>query len=98
MKEPTVPEIKQEQLRPDSSNDSWYAGSEVHRRVSVKGSGGVAATVIVVIRQGKVHMSIIPPFTWEAILDPGKIDELMQVLGQAKKYAGQNIARMIPRT
>ncbi|MGH3972668.1 MAG: hypothetical protein ACRDS9_05015 [Pseudonocardiaceae bacterium] len=82
---------KRKQLRHDSSNDLWYAGSEVHRRVSVKGSGGVTATVVVVTRRGKVHMSIIPPFTWEAILNPGKMDELMQVLGQAKQDAAQNI-------
>lgn len=36
--------------------------SEVQRRVSVKGSGGVAATVIVTARRGKVWVSIEPPF------------------------------------
>jgi hypothetical protein len=50
------------------------------RTVSTQGSGGVAATVMVRVRQGFVLMSIMPPFNWEAILDPGKVDELVRTL------------------
>ena len=50
-------------------------GSIVCRKLSVKGSGGVSATVVVTVRQGRVWMSIQPPFTWEAIMEPGKVDE-----------------------
>ena len=57
------------------------------RRVSVKGMQGVDATVVVTVVQGKVWMSISPPFTWEAIMEPGKVDEVMSVLGAARDEA-----------
>jgi hypothetical protein len=63
--------------------------SPVHRRVAVKGSGGVPATVIVVARSGHVWVSITPPFTWEAIMEPGKVDELIHTLGLAREDARQ---------
>lgn len=50
------------------------------RRVSVKGMEGVPATVVVTVVRDKVWLSISPPFTWEAIIDPVKVDELMHVL------------------
>ncbi len=56
-------------------------------KVSVQGSGGVSATVSVTVRKGKVVMSIQPPFTWEAIMDPTKVDELIGTLTQAKEAA-----------
>lgn len=59
----------------------------VPRTVSAKGSGGVSATVIVTVRRGSVWMSIVPPFTWEAILEPGEVDELVRTLTQAGKEA-----------
>jgi hypothetical protein len=55
----------------------------VPRRVSVKGMQRVDVTVV----QGKVWMSISPPFTWEAIMEPGKVDEVMSVLGAARDEA-----------
>lgn len=32
-------------------------------------------------------MSIIPPFTWDAIMEPEKVDELMHVLTLAQEEA-----------
>jgi hypothetical protein len=57
------------------------------RRVSVQATEGVAATVVVTVAQGKVWMSIVPPFTWQAIMDSGQIDELMHVLRLARDEA-----------
>lgn len=47
------------------------------RKVRVKGMAGVDATVIVTVVHDKVWLSISPPFTWEAIMDPAKVDEVM---------------------
>jgi hypothetical protein len=57
------------------------------RKVAVKGREHVAATVVVTVVQGDVWMSISPPFTWEAILEPGKVDELISVLAVARDDA-----------
>lgn len=59
----------------------------VHRRISVRGSGGVIATIVVFARQGAVLMSIVPPFTWEAVMDPDTVDELIDTLGLAQEDA-----------
>jgi hypothetical protein len=59
------------------------------RRVSVKGMEGVPATVVVRVVQDKVWLSISPPFTWEAIMDPAKVDELVHVLTLAQDEARQ---------
>jgi hypothetical protein len=64
-----------------------YTGAAVHRRVSVRGSGGVTATVVVVARRGWVMMSIDPPFTWETIMDSENVDELIRTLGLAQSDA-----------
>lgn len=61
--------------------------SPTPRVVAVTGSGGIAATVIVMVRHGFVWISIMPPFTWEAILDREKVDELVQTLTLAGKDA-----------
>lgn len=65
----------------------------VHHRVAVQGSGGVTATIVVFARQGTVLMSIVPPFTWEAIMDPETVDELIRTLELA-----QADARKMPLT
>lgn len=57
------------------------------RRVFVKGMQGADVTVIVWVVQGKVWMSISPPFTWEAIMEPGQVNELMHVLELARDEA-----------
>ncbi len=71
------------------------------RRVFTMGSGGVNTTIVVVARQGKVWLSIDPPFTWEAILESEKVDELVRVLRQAENDATRMLltasARQITR-
>ncbi len=57
------------------------------RRISVKGMEGVPATVVVTVVQDRVWLSISPPFTWEAIMDPAKVDELVHVLKLAQDEA-----------
>ena len=66
------------------------------RRVRVKGMEGVDTTVVVTVVQDKVWLSISPPFTWEAIMEPGKVDEVISVLelarDEAKKETGNRRA------
>ncbi len=64
-----------------------YTESLVPRKVSVKGSGGVLATVVITVQQGQVWMSIQPPFTWEAIMEPWKVEELIRTLMLAAEGA-----------
>jgi hypothetical protein len=83
------PSLKRDQ--PEDSPDVHItcAGMGMPRRVSVQAAEGVAATVMVTAVKGKVSMSIIPPFTWQAIMDPGQIDELMHALRLARDEARQ---------
>ncbi len=41
-------------------------------------------------------MSIQPPFTWEAIMEPWKVDELIQTLAQAAEGARKATHEMRP--
>jgi hypothetical protein len=68
-----------------------HPGDGLPRRVSVKGREGVAVTVVVTTYRGHVWMSIVPPFTWEAIMDPGHIDQLIHVLGLAREESKRGI-------
>jgi hypothetical protein len=68
------------------------------RRVLVKGMEGVPATVVVRVVQGNVWLSISPPYTWEAIMDPAKVDELVHVLKLAQDEAKQMTAARSGRT
>ena len=61
--------------------------SGFYRRVSVQGSEEIAATVIVKTIQGNVWLSIMPPFTWEAVMTPAEVDELTHVLSLARQDA-----------
>lgn len=70
--------------------------SVVHRKVSVKGSGGVAATVVVTVQQGQVWLSIQPPFTWGAIMEPRNADELIRTLALAAEGARKMAGRRLP--
>ncbi len=70
-----------------ANGQARYTETLVHRRVSVKGSGGVSATVVITVQQGQVWMSIQPPFTWEAIMEPWKVEELVQTLMLAADVA-----------
>ena len=67
------------------------------RRVTVKGMQGVAATVVVTVVQGKVWLSISPPFTWEAIMEPEQVDQVISMLELARNEA-ENVATGNPRT
>lgn len=78
---------KHDQPEDTDKGQATYTGSVVHRKVSVKGSGGVLATVVVTVQQRQVRVSIVPPFTWEAIMEPVKVDELIRTLGLAREDA-----------
>lgn len=93
---------RQPPAEPDESRPNHGAGKgvqharpAVHRRISTMGSGGVHATVVVVARQGKVWLSIDPPFTWEAILEPEKVMELVGILGQAEDDAKRMLLTVV---
>jgi hypothetical protein len=88
----TEPFLEQVQPEDTTNGQVAYPGSDVHRKVSVKGSGGVSATVVVIARRGRVWVSIVPPFTWEAIMEPGKVDELMRTLGLAREDAQRMVS------
>jgi hypothetical protein len=81
---------------PYGTAHSLHAISTLPRRVPVKGRGGVAATVIVTAVQGQVWMSIEPPFTWEAIMEPRKVDEVIQMLGLTREDAQRMMSRRSP--
>lgn len=85
MSRPRMTEPSSTQDRP--AGLSPQITSSVHRRVAVPGSGGVSATIVVVARQGRVWLSITPLFTWEAILEPSRIDELTHTLELAREDA-----------
>ncbi len=72
-----------------TSNDrSTYAtGVSMPRRVSVNACQGEVATVVVTVVHGTVWMSIMPPFTWEAIMKPEMVDEVIRVLELARDEA-----------
>jgi hypothetical protein len=82
-----APERTQPEDTDTNNGHAVYTGSVVQRKVSVKGSGEVSATVVVTVQQGQVWMSIQPPFTWEAIMEPEKVDELVRTLVVATNRA-----------
>ena len=63
------------------------------RRIAVKGMQGVDVTVVVTVVRDTVWLSISPPFTWEAIMQPGKVDEVIHVLELARDEAKTAAAR-----
>lgn len=65
----------------------------IPRRVRVKGMQGVEVTVAVTVVHDKVWLSISPPFTWEAIMELGKVDEVLRVLEAARDEARKMTAR-----
>ncbi|MGH8965925.1 MAG: hypothetical protein ACRDXB_11440 [Actinomycetes bacterium] len=94
----TDPSTKQVEPEDTGNTQVSYTGSDVHRRVSVKGSAGVSAIMVVIARQGKVWMSIVPLFTRESIMEPAKVDELMRTLALAREDAKRMVsnARQLP--
>ena len=79
--------LQQAQIEHSPNGQAVCTDSFVLHRVSVTGTGGVAATIFVTAQRGQVWMSIQPPFTWEAIMVPGKVDELIRTLGLAREAA-----------
>ncbi len=72
--------------QPDDSTDYSHidhALRVIHHNVTVTGSDGVTTTVMITARRGQVWLSIQPPFTWEAMMTPGKADEVMRTLERA---------------
>lgn len=67
-------------------------------RVPVKGREEIVAAVVVTVYRGNVWMSIVPPFTWEAIMEPGKVDELIHVLSLAREQVRRSVAVAATRT
>lgn len=82
----TDPSPQQAQPEGTDNGQAPYTGW-VRRKVSAKGSGGVSATVVVTVQRSQIWLSIQPPFTWEAIMDPGKVDELTRTLTLAREDA-----------
>jgi hypothetical protein len=56
-------------------------------RIRVKGMQGVEVTVVVTVVRDTVWLSISPPFTWEAIMEPGEVDEVISMLALARDEA-----------
>ncbi len=83
-----VPKLPAKQPQPETVASGQVAcPMGMPRRVAVKATQGVDVTVVVKVVQGTVWLSISPPFTWEAIMEPGKVDELLRVLELARDEA-----------
>lgn len=73
---------------PFVNTGGWAGGTTMGiHKVAAKGSGGTSATVVVLAQQGDVWLSIDPPLTWEAIMTPSKVDEVIRILGLARDDA-----------
>lgn len=79
------PKRGQPEQLPDARATCTSAG--IPRRVSVGSTDGAMVTVVVTVQRGHVWLSIVPPFTWEAIMQPGKVDELIHALALARDEA-----------
>jgi hypothetical protein len=67
------------------------------RKIRVKGMQGVDAMVVVTVVRGMVWMSIRPPFSWEAIIDTEKVDEVIRALELARNDAVSTAAAFSKR-
>lgn len=81
--------VPQDRGHPENapSKQPLFPRMDIPRRIAVKGMQGVDARVIVTVVHGAVWLSISPPFTWEAIMTPGKVDEVIHVLEVARDEA-----------
>jgi hypothetical protein len=68
---------------------SGWPAMGMPRRVRVKGMQGVDATVVVTVVRDRVWMSISPPFTWEVIMAPGTVDDVISMLRLAREEASK---------
>lgn len=72
----------------DSDGEAMHPSTTgMPRRVSVKAAEGERATVVVTVVQGWVWLSLAPMLTWEAIMEPRTVDEVVRVLEVAKEEA-----------
>jgi hypothetical protein len=78
---------KRENLEPAPHGQTTTPIMGMPRRVHVKGMQGVDATVVVTVVRDTVWLSISPAFTWEAIMEPGKVDEVISTLARARDEA-----------
>jgi hypothetical protein len=76
-----------ENLDPQRQSTTWPVMGTPPRRVRVKGMQGVETTVVVTVVRDTVWLSISLPFAWEAIMEPGKIDEVISMLQLARDEA-----------
>lgn len=81
---------RQPQSEASPARQAAYTRS-VHRKVSVEGSGGIAATVVVTAQRGQVWVSITPPFTSAVIMKLEKVDEVIHALALARDDAKKMI-------
>jgi hypothetical protein len=89
--------LDQLQLENSPNRQTMYTDSFVRRTVSVKGSDARAATVVVIAQRGQVWVSVQPQFTWEAIMEPGQVDELIHILELARDDAKKMLRCPQPR-
>lgn len=62
-------------------------GLGMPRKISVKARQGENAAIVVTVVHGRVWISIVPPFTWEAVMEPRIVDEVVRVLELARDEA-----------
>lgn len=74
-----------QELAPHGQTNDPIMG--IPRRVRVTGRQGVDATVVVTAVRDRVWLSISPPLTWETIMEPRKVDEVISVLRLARDEA-----------
>lgn len=78
---------KRENMEHAPPGRTTWPNVSMPRRVPVKGMQGVDATVVVTVVHGTVWLSISPPFTWEAIMEPEKVDQVISMLELARREA-----------
>ena len=61
------------------------------RRITVTSTQGVDVMVVVTVVRDSVWMTISPPFTWEAIMTPGTVDEVIHALELARDEATKTV-------
>lgn len=103
----SAPNQAQAEHRPAATDNQQvtYPDTFIRRKISVKGTGGATATVVVTAQLGQVWVSVQPLFTWDAIMEPEKVDELMRALTLAQDEAkrlesGERVGKLteLPRT
>jgi hypothetical protein len=81
----TEPSLKQSQGEDGTNKQSTYPCGRLPHRIRVTGVQGVDAAVVVTVAQDAVWMSIMPPFIWHIVMEPGKVDELIRTLQAARR-------------